>query len=1126
SIRRAVRSEQHVSLLLFDLDHFKKLNDTCGHAAGNECLTGVSRLLRSSLRTTDVLARFGGDEFEVLLPDTPPEAAYAVAEKLRQGIVELMAGGDVAVTATFGIAGYPSNAADAQSLFLRADEALYEAKNSGRNRSVLSKHKEPPTTAAGSGLRSASRVPSASRASDSSTSGRRTADRVVTAMELERSIHEQVDGHVLMRRLGTGSNGEVLLVRQPELDRPVALKRPLTPHLTDEQSRNFEREARITASLNHPGVVPVYTMGRDADGRRYFTMKPLEGYSLAFILEARKKDDVAIKRRYTLRRVLEVLQRASEALAYAHEHHVTHLDLSPSNILVGNFGEVTVIDWGKSSTLETRPAASSGIAKTFLVGSPRYLSPEQLPESGLAAGPATDVFALGAMLHEILTGEPPFLRGSLQQTVGALRECELTPPDIAFPNAGIDPSLATLCVNALAKEPALRPSALDFSERLGRYIRKETDWTTVRFTGASSQNEWVPVRGKWKYNDGVWTTSEIQDHTLFWKTSVPGSFRLTCEAWGNENCELSIFGHGVHNDQSYHTGYLFQFGADDGVMTRLHTPKATLDAIPGLAPKARQRYVIELAYDDADGVFECFIDGKLIFHHREIFLVPGDRVGFYAWHDGTNFRPIEIQYDKWSLQIPVIRLADQLYSTGSFEAAYTRYADIAQRVPSRLEGLEARLKSGMCLAKLGKDAEASEVFQSLKGTVMEPVAISEEAMLHLTVRPPNMASAVALFEDMIQRFPAYGRSRVCAAGLYTWQTNVPMAESRVAHHENCIRLQRMVRESFPAPFNAQLISQFGFVRSMADVGRWQELCDEAVQFYAKVTPRQRQSHMTFPVYVIALLGVGRDDLLPGDPYDVLEWHPEPANWASGVVFHIAVRKYGLERLIADFERPTTEKNIRGTRAFGHAIILAYLALGNDAAAKRLLEGRIESKGFPQQPYWYGGAIAEARSDALFDWLMSTYKTEELMRRWALDTIAARYAVEGGDFEGAARRLHNLEQPHVATDFSDATALQAMLSSLGCLKSPTREELEVRIETHLSGTLLELARMFFGKNEPRPGALWPHPHWRPEWRLWLGLWLEARGDRRGAREVVTPAVDPRYLRSHSQPAIEMLLKRLG
>jgi hypothetical protein len=184
------------------------------------------------------------------------------------------------------------------------------------------------------------------------------------------------------------------------------------------------------------------------------------------------------------------------------------------------------------------------------------------------------------MLHEILTQHPPFLKASLRESVAALKECALTAPDIAYPNAGIDPSLATLCVNALAKDAAARPTALEFSDRLGRHIRKETDWTVVRFENdAAGEDDWVRVSGNWNYRDGVWSTTGTNDHTLFWKTSVPGSFRLSCEAWGVHNNELSISGHGVHNDRASHKGYVFQFGADDGAVTRLHTPKAVIDSI-------------------------------------------------------------------------------------------------------------------------------------------------------------------------------------------------------------------------------------------------------------------------------------------------------------------------------------------------------------------------------------------------------------------------------------------------------------------------------------------------------------------------------------------------------------------
>jgi hypothetical protein len=103
-------------------------------------------------------------------------------------------------------------------------------------------------------------------------------------------------------------------------------------------------------------------------------------------------------------------------------------------------------------------------------------------------------------------------------------------------------------------------------------------------------------------------------------------------------------------------------------------------------------------------------------------------------------------------------------------------------------------------------------------------------------------------------------------------------------------------------------------------------------------------------------------------------------------------------------------------------------------------------------------------------------------------------------------------------------LQLLLSTLGLIKSPTREELADRCATLLTGTTYDLSQMFLEKKEPRPNELWPHPLWRPEWRLWLALWLEARGDVQRAREVALPAVDKRFGLTNSQPALEALMER--
>jgi diguanylate cyclase (GGDEF)-like protein len=205
AVRRAMRNERPVTLLLMDLDHFKKLNDTCGHNVGNKCLTQVAEILRNTFRSTDVLARFGGDEFEMLLPDTPAERAEMVAENVRRKICEMLFPQDRKISATIGIAGYPANSSNSQTLFLCADAALYKAKEAGRNRVMRAEGRMDGLNAATTGVDRTAHL------------SRQSREEPVTSTTEVSSRIEKVDGHIVLRRLAAGSTGEVLLVLQPGL---------------------------------------------------------------------------------------------------------------------------------------------------------------------------------------------------------------------------------------------------------------------------------------------------------------------------------------------------------------------------------------------------------------------------------------------------------------------------------------------------------------------------------------------------------------------------------------------------------------------------------------------------------------------------------------------------------------------------------------------------------------------------------------------------------------------------------------------------------------------------------------------------------------------------------------------
>lgn len=229
--------------------------------------------------------------------------------------------------------------------------------------------------------------------------------------------------------LGSGGMGSVRRVHDQALGRRVALK---TLHELALRRpglvRRFYDEAIVTAQLQHPGVIPVYDMGSLQNGQLWFTMKEVRGRTLkALLREVHGVSQIRWQSTadgWGLRRLVGLLHRVCETLAYAHERGVVHRDLKPSNIMAGSHGEVFVLDWGIAKVLDRTSAAGDGIhpgapmpevqagaAHTqvgFVAGTPAYIAPEQVAGRRGALGPRTDVYALGCILYEILSGHPPY----------------------------------------------------------------------------------------------------------------------------------------------------------------------------------------------------------------------------------------------------------------------------------------------------------------------------------------------------------------------------------------------------------------------------------------------------------------------------------------------------------------------------------------------------------------------------------------------------------------------------------------------------------------------------------------------------------------------------------------------
>ena len=264
----------------------------------------------------------------------------------------------------------------------------------------------------------------------------------------------------LLEEIGRGGQGVVYCARQKSLNRTVALKVIGLGHwATEAHLKRFRREAEAAASLDHSGIVPIYEVG-ERDGSCYFSMKLVEGGQL----------DAAVKGEpMPMRRALELIAKVARTVHYAHEHGILHRDIKPGNILLDAKGEPHLTDFGLARLIETE----STVTRTLeVLGTPSYMAPEQAVGNNDGVGSATDVYGLGAVLYQLLTGHPPFAGGTTYETIKLLLDTEPRQPRLW--NSKIDRDLSTISLKCLEKDPTRRySSALALAEDLERWLKHE-----------------------------------------------------------------------------------------------------------------------------------------------------------------------------------------------------------------------------------------------------------------------------------------------------------------------------------------------------------------------------------------------------------------------------------------------------------------------------------------------------------------------------------------------------------------------------------------------------------------------------------------------------------------------------
>ncbi len=296
----------------------------------------------------------------------------------------------------------------------------------------------------------------------------------ITLTETDKELPKHVkNGFMRYRDFQPLTQGGEAILRtcvDDNLGRTVVMK-TLQPQFQnlDTYQKRFLREARVTAQIPHPATIPVYELSRDSDGNPYFTMKKLTGRDLCDILDQLAANDEATVRKFSRDTLLRVLVHVGQCLAFSHARGVVHRDMKPANIMIGDYGEIMVLDWGLAKVWdmpdddEVAKQIRSGqqrisgrlTGKGDVQGTPFYMSPEQATETG-NVDERTDIYNMGIILFELLTGESYMSGRNFREIKRKILEDPVRAPAAVAPHRRISRELNAVCVKALHKKPEQR----------------------------------------------------------------------------------------------------------------------------------------------------------------------------------------------------------------------------------------------------------------------------------------------------------------------------------------------------------------------------------------------------------------------------------------------------------------------------------------------------------------------------------------------------------------------------------------------------------------------------------------------------------------------------------------------
>lgn len=561
----------------------------------------------------------------------------------------------------------------------------------------------------------------------------------------EGEIEYTIGPYQVLKSIGKGGMGEVLLAYDTSCGRRIALKKirgDLVEHT--QIYKRFLKEARITCQLTHPAIIPIYVIEDQKEGV-FYTMPYIQGETLKRIIkkarEEEKKGELTEPHVGSIASLVRIFLAVCQAVAYAHSKGVLHRDLKPENVMVGKYGEVSILDWGLAEMIDAKEEAPEVKERRHkmtrmgkVVGTISYMAPERA--FGQPATVQTDIYSLGVILYQILTLRSPFRRGTLTEFRRKIEKEKLLEPQEVAPWRDIPPILARIATRCLARTWRERYGTVDeLIHDLENYIEGRSEWFAIKELDITESGDWefqehvliaehVAITRAQDLSD--WVNLMISKASFSENTRLEATVRIDDEGSGI-GFLLSV--PEPAEREHINDGFCLWIASDLTRTTRLF--KSTVEVVSAREVYIKRGEWTKIRIEKIGNNLHLYLNNTLQFSYISHLPQNGTHVGVMTRDTKFAIEDLIISVASQNLTVGCLAVADTLLAHKLWGPALAEYRRIGYSFPGRKEGREALFSAGITLleeAKCCKDSHEKET--------LFDAALEEFEKLHITAGAP------------------------------------------------------------------------------------------------------------------------------------------------------------------------------------------------------------------------------------------------------------------------------------------------------------------------------------------------------------------------------------------------------